>query len=216
MMETIDYIKLWKEYDLKLENTISLNKRLIGEIQQQKAKSALRRARNFKGWTLLHGLIYSGLIIYFMYYIYSSASVFALVSIAIHLVVTITAVGMYVHQLSLIRQIDCSESIVMMQEKLAKLKVSTINVIALCFLQLPVFVTCSFSMKFITEHPLAFWFVQIPLALLFTFAGIWLFKNVDIKNKDKKWFKLMFHGSDWQSIIKSDEYLKELDQFRND
>ena len=51
-MENIEIINLWKQYDEKLEKTISINHKLITELQQQKAKKALRPARNSKYFTV--------------------------------------------------------------------------------------------------------------------------------------------------------------------
>ena len=84
-------INLWKQYDEKLEKTISINHKLIAELQQQKAKTALRPARNYKVITILIGLVYVALISYFWYHLHPIASVFVNVSIAIHLIVIVNA-----------------------------------------------------------------------------------------------------------------------------
>ena len=67
-MENIEIINLWKQYDEKLEKSLSLNQKIVEELQQQKAKNALKPARNYKYLAVLNGLIYAGLIIYFLYY----------------------------------------------------------------------------------------------------------------------------------------------------
>lgn len=215
-MDNLDIINLWKKYDEKLEKTLSLNHKLITELQQQKAKNALRPARNYKLFAILSGLGYAALIIYFLYYLGPFASMAIKLSVGIHLVVILVAIGMYVSQLVLIQQINCAENVIQMQQKLARLRASTVNVIAICFLQMPVFATWNISYKMITETPLNFWLIQMPIVALFTFAGIWLFKNVDIKNMDKKWFKMMFHGTEWSSILKSARFLKEIETFETE
>lgn len=212
-MDNQEIINLWKQYDKKLEKTLSLNHKLITELQQQKAKHALNPARNYKLFAILTGLVYAALIVYFLYYLGPFASIFVKLSVGIHLAVTLIAIGMYVNQLVLIRQIDCSENIIQMQQKLARLKASTVKVIGICFLQLPVFATWNISFKMINETPLNFWLIQMPIVALFTLAGIWLFKNVNLKNMDKKWFKLMFYGAEWNAMLKSGKFLKELESF---
>lgn len=214
-MENLEIIQLWKQYDERLEKTLSFNHKLIKELQQQKAKNALKPARNYKIIAVLGGTIYAVLIIYFLNYSNLADFVFFKISLLIHLFVTCLAIGMYLHQLVLISQIDCSQNVVTMQHKLAKLKSSTVRVIAICCLQFPVFATWNISLRLIAERPMEFWLIQMPIVALFTFAGIWLFKHVHIKNMDKKWFKMMFYGAEWSSIVKSGKFLKEIEQFES-
>jgi hypothetical protein len=212
-MDNLEIINLWKKYDEQLEKTLSINHKLINELQQQKAKNALKPARNYKLLAIVVGIVYAALIIYFLYYLGPIASIFVKVSVGIHLLVTLVAIGMYVNQLVLINQIDCTENIVRMQQKLATLQASTVKVIGICFLQMPVFATWNISFKMINETPLNFWLIQMPIVALFTFAGIWFYKNIDLKNMDKKWFKIMFYGAEWSSILKSGKFLREIEDF---
>ncbi|MCY1524334.1 hypothetical protein D9M68_592620 [compost metagenome] len=215
-MENIDVIKMWKQYDEKLEKSLVLNQKIITELQQQKAKHALRPARNYKLFAILIGFIYAAMIVYFLNYTASFTSIFVKASVGIHLVVILIAIGMYVKQLVLINEIDCSEHIIQMQEKLASLQSSTLRVIGICFLQLPVFSTWNITFELINERPLNFWLIQMPIVALFTFAGIWLFKNINIKNMDKKWFKIMFYGAEWSAILRSGRFLREIEHFETE
>ena len=215
-MENIEIINLWKQYDEKLEKTLSLNQKIVAELQQQKVKNALKPARNYKYLAVLNGLVYAGLIVYFLYYLYPFASVFIKVSVAIHLIVTLVAIGMYVRQLVLISEIDRSENVLQMQQKMATLQSSTLKVIGVCFLQLPVFVTWGISFELINNNPLGFWLIYVPIILFFAFAGAWLYRNINIKNMDKKWLRIMFYGAEWNSILRSGKLLKEIETFEKD
>ncbi len=212
-MENIEIINLWKQYDEKLEKSLSLNQKIIVELQQQKAKNALKPARNYKIFAVFCGIMYAAMIAYFLYKVNPLASIFLKVSVALHLVVIVVAIAMYMRQIVLISEIDNSQNIIQMQKKLACLRVSTVNAIAVCFLQFPIFSTWNITFKMINETPLRFWFIQMPIVALFTFCGIWLFRNVDIKNMDKKWFKIMFYGVEWSSIMRSGKFLKEIETF---
>jgi hypothetical protein len=212
-MENIEIINLWKQYDEKLEKTLSLNQKIVAELQQQKVKNALKPARNYKYLAVLNGLVYAGLIVYFLYYLNPFASVFIKVSVAIHLVVTLVAIGMYVRQLVLISEIDRSENVIQMQQKMATLQGSTLKVIGVCFLQLPVFITWGISFELINNNPLGFWLVYVPIILLFALAGVWLYRNINIKNMDKRWLRIMFYGAEWNSILRSGKLLKEIETF---
>lgn len=214
-MENMEIINLWKQYDEKLEKSLSLNQKNIIELQQQKAKNALKPAKNYKFVAVFGGIIYAIAIVWFLGKINPQASIFLKASVVVHLAVIIIAIGMYARQLALISEIDTSENVIQMQQKLACLQASTVKVIAICCLQLPVFATWNISFKLINEQPLNFWLIQMPIVALFTFAGVWLYKNIHIKNINKKWFKLMFHGAEWSSIIKSGQFLEEIKSFEN-
>ncbi|SFH38517.1 hypothetical protein [Pedobacter insulae] len=212
-MDNLEIISLWKQYDEKLEKTISLNHKLIAELQQQKAKSALKPARNYKLIAIAVGVTYAVTVAYFWYHLNSLASLFVNLSIGIHLAVIVIAIGMYIRQLVLISEIDRSENVLQMQHKMAKLRHSTLKVIGICFLQFPVFATWNISFELITEQPWAFWFIQVPILGLFTYIGVWFFKNIDIKNMDKRWFRMMFYGAEWSSILRAGNFLKEIEDF---
>ncbi len=212
-MENIEVLNLWRQYDEKLEKSLSLNQKIIAELQQQKAKNALKPAKNYKYIAVLIGVVYAALIAYFLYNLSPFASIFINLSVGVHLIVTLIATGMYVRQLVLINQIDTSDNIIQMQQKMAKLQSSTLRVIGICFLQFPVFATWNINFDLIYNRPLAFWLIQVPVIVLFTYIGIWFYKNINIQNMEKRWFKIMFCGSEWNSILKSGQFLKEIENF---
>lgn len=212
-MENIEIINLWKQYDEKLEKSLSLNQKIITELQQQKAKNALKPARNYKILVVLFGFIYTALVAYFLYHLSPMASIFINLSVGIHLLIMVIAVGMYIRQLVLISEIDRSENILQMQQKMAKLQSSTLKVIGICFLQFPVFATWNIRLELIEKNPLMFWLVQVPTVALLTYIGVWFFKNINIKNMDKRWFRMMFYGVEWSSILRSGKFLKEIENF---
>ena len=212
-MENIEIINLWKQYDEKLEKSLSLNKKILIELQQQKAKNALRGSFRVKLWTVILGLAYISMLIYFLVFSFSFASIYLKVSIGLHALVCLIAIISYTCQLVQIRGIDNAENIVQMQQKLAKLQTSTVNIVGILCLQLPIFSTFNITDRLIYQTPLNFWFIQVPIVLLFTVVGIWLYRIIDIKNMDKKWFKMMFYGDDWSSMIKAGKFLREVETF---
>ncbi|MES2418514.1 MAG: hypothetical protein V4541_10035 [Bacteroidota bacterium] len=212
-MNNIEIINLWKQYDEKLEKSLSINQKIITMLQQQKAKKALEPARNYNYAAIVIGLIYVVFVAYFIVYTNSFSSIFFKVSIAIHLLVSVAAIGLYIRQLVLIKEIDNSENVIQMQQKLASLQASILKIVGLCFLQLPVFSTWNITFKMIEENPFGFWLIQVPIVVLFTFAGIWLYKNIAIKNIDKKWFKILFCGSEWKAVMRSGAFLREIEHF---
>ena len=96
---------------------------------------------------------------------------------------------------------------------MAKLKSSTLKVIGICFLQFPIFTTWNINLELIIKNPFAFWLIQVPIVVLFTYIGIWFYRNINIQNIEKRWFRMMFWGSEWKSILKAGKFLKEIENF---
>lgn len=58
--------------------------------------------------------------------------------------------------------------------------------------------------------------LQLSVTLSLTFMAVWLFRNIKYDNRDRKWFKYLFSGSEWTPIIKSLEFTNDLKAFRNE
>jgi hypothetical protein len=214
-MENIEIINLWKQYDEKLEKSISLNHKVIEELQQQKAKNVLRSTKNIKWFAVMVGIIYIGVLAYLVLNSLSFANIFFVSSLSISMLITIVAVAYYIYQIKLINEIDNSESVVQIQQKLAALQASTLKTAGILLLQLPFYSTWYINFEWIRESPKLFYFVHVPIVLLFAMAGIWLFKNINVKNMDKKWFRFLFQGREWLAILKSGQFLKEIESFKH-
>jgi len=212
-MDNIEILNLWKQYDAKLEKTLSLNQKIIIELQQQKAKKALRPAKRIKLFAVIAGIIYVLVLAYLVYHSLSFEKIFFVGSLSISIVITTIAIATYIHQLVLINEIDNSEHVIYIQQRLAKLQASTLKIVGLLLLQLPFYSTWYINFEWINRSPNAFYFIHVPVVLLFALASIWLYKNINIKNKDKKWFRFLFSGPEWTSIIKSGQFLDEIESF---
>ena len=214
-MENIEIINLWKQYDEKLEKSISLNHKVIEELQQQKAKNVLRPTKNIKWFAVVMGIIYIGVLAYLVLNSLSFENIFFVASLGISIVITLVAVAYYIYQIKLINEIDNSESVVQIQEKLAALQASTLKTAGILLLQLPFYSTWYINFEWIKESPNMFYFIHVPIVLLFAMAGVWLFNNINVKNMDKKWFKFLFQGTEWLAILKSGQFLKEIESFKH-
>lgn len=212
-MQELEIINLWKQYDEKLEKSISLNQRVIAELQQQKAKNALRPVKQIKRFAVAAGLIYVALLSFLVYNALQFENIFFVASLGISIVITLIAIVVYIDQLYLINEIDNSESVIYIQQKLADLQTSTLKIVRILLLQLPFYSTWYINFKWIKEAPNAFYFIHLPIVFLFVLAAVWLYRNIDIKNMDKKWFRLLFSGPEWTSIVKSGQFLKEIEHF---
>ncbi len=215
-MEDNDVINLWKSYDKKLEETLSLNRKNVTDITKIKVGSLISSMRPIKIFTLLVGIIWVILVDVLIIKLYPVASPFFLISATVQVVLTKIAVGVYIYQLILIRQIDIDASILSTQKRLAGLQASTIWITRLLFLQLPVWTTFFWSRRMFETGNTFLYALPIVITLGFTAAALWLFLNIKIENRDKKWFRLIFDGKEWSPVLKSMDLLKEIREYQNE
>lgn len=217
-MENLEILNLWKTYDKKLEDSLTLNKKLTQEIIKLKTKSLLSSMKPFKLFTLFVGVAWVGIggimLGNLFVFDYSKVSHFFLYSAVIQLLLTAISLVFYIYQMVLIRQVDISESVLKTQKKLASLKSSTLWVARILFLQLPVWTTFYWSAHIFEPGNMVYLIINGIITLLFCYVSIWLFLNIKSENKDKKWFKLIFQGKEWAPVIKSMELYKEMEEFK--
>lgn len=214
-METKEIINLWKSFDKKLEENLMLNKINAEEITKIKVNSFLGSMKPIKLFTVVAGLIWVGLLDAIILNVFKVASPFFLFSAILLVLVNKLAIGIYLYQLILLYQVDISDTILSTQEKIARLKSSTLWIARLLFLQLPVWTTFYWSKSMFEHGKPVLLFIQVVITLFFTMLALWLFFNIRYQNKDKKWFKLIFSGKEWTPAIKSMELLEQIKEYKN-
>lgn len=219
-MENSDMMELWKAYDRKLEETVSINKNMALEVTRLKTESLLKSMRPVKLFTLLAGIIWvilgSIVIGNLFVHAYDDISLFFIYSSAIQLIITAIAIIIYIYQLVLIQQVDIGMDIMETQGNLSKLKSSTLWSARILFLQFPVWTTFYLSKNTILSGDIAYILINGIITLLFTFLAIWLFINIKYENRDQTWFKLIFTGKEWNPIIRSIELYEDIQEYQND
>jgi hypothetical protein len=213
-MET-EIINLWKSFDKKLEENLMLNKINAEEITKIKVNSFLGSMKPIKLFTVVAGLIWVGLLDAIILNVFKVANPFFLFSAILLVLVNKLAIGIYLYQLILLYQVDISDTILSTQEKIARLKSSTLWIARLLFLQLPVWTTFYWSKSMFEHGKPVLLFIQVVITLFFTMLALWLFFNIRYQNKDKKWFKLIFSGKEWTPAIKSMELLEQIKEYKN-
>ena len=211
--------QLLSDYKNKQEGTLlmavmNLNMDLLEKIQAQKAKSALKSMTAGKIVTIILGIlwiVFLGLCVYASLYAHNP---YFSISIGAILVINIIAVIMYIQHLILIRRINYSSSITMAQQKLSKLQLSTLTMTRILFLQMPFWTTFYWHPSWISLSDWHFWLISFPIVVLFAAGSFWLFRNIRIENKDKKWFGYLFHGQAWQPIIRAQAFLNDIEEFK--
>jgi hypothetical protein len=213
-MEDTEIINLWKSYGKKLEENLALNRKNAEDITQIKVQSLLASMKPLKIFTILAGILWVVFIDILLINLFPVASPFFLISAGIQVLLTTLAIGIYLYQLVLIQQVDTSEPIVRTQDTLARLTASTLWVTRLLFLQLPVWTTFYLTTSMVENGNRIFLTVQTVITLVFTLLAVWLFRNINYANRDKKWFKLLFDGKEWTPVMKSMELLRQIDDYR--
>jgi len=215
-MEDIEIINLWKSNDKKINENLLLNRKNAEEIIKMKAQSLLSSMKPLKIFAIAFGIIWVGIIDNLIINLFYIANPFFLVSASIQSLLTTLAIAIYVRQLIIIEQIDINEPILKTQEKIARLKSSTLWVARLLFLQLPVWTTFYWN-ESMFEHGNTFLYIlQVIVTISFTFIAIWLFLNIKYENRHKKWFKLIFNGKEWTPVISSMELLSQIDEYKTE
>jgi len=212
-MEDIEIINLWKSYDKKLDEHLLLNQKNAEDITKMKVKSVLSSMRPLKIFTILIGVAWVGFVDILIINLLNVANPFFLLSAGIQVLLTKLAIGIYLYQLILIHQVDTTAPILATQEKIARLKSSTLWVARLLFLQLPVWTTFYWNKSMLQNGNALLYALQFIVTASFVFAAIWLFRNIKYENRDKKWFKFIFSGNEWKPVMKSMELLDLIKEY---
>lgn len=193
-----------------------LNMQCFEYLQKSKAQKKLKSLINFKWVAVVLGILWVSFLGYLFYFSLQREKIFFLISCGAIILFTLVAIVVYLYHIFLISKINNCETVVSAQEKITRLKLSTINIARILFLQAPFYCTFWWSVQMIVEAPVPFWFISFPVALLFTLASIWLYKNISIKNINKKWFKILFNSPEWNSLVSANSFLEEINSFKKE
>jgi hypothetical protein len=213
-MEDTQILSLWKSYGAQLQESLTLNRKNAQDITRLKVQSLLASMKPWKIFAILTGILWVGFVDMLLIGLFNIAHPMFLVSAGLHVILTKLAIGIYVYQYILLQQVNITEPILQAQERIARLQSSTILVARLLFLQLPAWTTFYWDQSML-EGGNAGWFIlQAVVTLSFTLLAIWLFFNIKFENRNKKWFRLIFTGGEWDPVIKSMEMLQQVDEHK--
>ncbi len=211
-MEQKNLKATWKQMNNTLESSLKLNNTLLIDVARLKIKAHLNSMKPIKWFTIAIGVLWVGFVDTVVLNSYGFASPFFIASAIAQSLITKIAIGLYVYQLVLLRATDFSAPILNTQLRILKIKTSSLWVSRILFLQLPFWTTFYLNKNILANNSGLLLFVQILATLAFTAASIWLFVNIRPSNYHKKWFKMLFNGSEWTPLIESLRILDELKQ----
>lgn len=200
-MEDHELIAISKMFDAKLERTLELNEKLLQELLIQKVQFRLRYFTFYKSIGIIGYLLWLLLLGSAMFYTFTNDWYFwrfFLGSAAIVFLINIKGLSDYIRHLILRSEINYSDSVREIQQKLLTMQVLMIQHLKYSFLQLPFFTTFYLNDLIFQNAGLWFWLNQILIMGLMITLSAWLFKSLDEKNKDKRWFKHFFdYSAQW-------------------
>lgn len=213
-MENTDIINLWKSYDKKLEENLVLNKKNAEDITKLKVQSLIGSMKPLKIFTILIGIIWVGIVDILIINLFHEANPIFLISAGIQVLLTKLAIGIYFYQMVLIHQVDICNPILKTQEKLTRLKSTTLWIARLLFLQLPFWTTFYWNKSMLESGNIWLYTLQFLVTSVFLFIAIWLFFNIKYANRNRRWFQIIFSGKEWTPIVKSMELYSEIEEFK--
>lgn len=209
--------ELWKSSNDNLQESLILNRKSAEDITKMKVQHFVTSMKPIKIFTILVGIVWVGLGFVMLpnlfIFSFEKLSMFFLLSASIQVLLTAIALIIYIYQLILINQVDISQPILATQEKLARLRSSTLWVARLLILQLPVWTTFYWNKGMLDNGNLFLWILQAATTLSFTIVAFWLFFNINNENRDKAWFRLIFKGKEWTPMLKSMELLSQIVEY---
>lgn len=217
-MNEMEYKNLWQKTNEKLEESFVINRNNTDDISRMKVYNLLSSMKPIKIFTLLVGILWVGIGASLLSQIYfnafSETNKYFLFSASIQVLITAVALLIYLYQLITINEVDISDPVLKTQEKLASLKLSTLWVTRILFLQLPVWTTFWWNETMFKNWNLLQWSVTGIVTLSFTYFAIWLFFNIKYENRNKKWFKLIFKGKEWIPLMNAIELIEQINNYK--
>lgn len=215
-MNELELKQLWQTTNDKLEANFVLSKENADNITRLKVHNILGSMKPLKFFTILIGMLWvtiGSIVLSANWESLWTANKFFLLSAALQILLTASALFIYLFQLVKIYRVDTGNPILKTQRELAQLKISTLWSARILFLQLPLWTTFWWHESMFTNWNIGQWLVTLTITGSFTFLSLWLFFNIKYENRDKKWFKLIFKGKEWTPLMKSMELLDQINRF---
>lgn len=216
-MEEKNLITLWKEQSVKIDQSLEMNKRLLRELINQKAHSALRSLTLFLSGGIIAAILYLALLGAGLSYAvihYSPDANYFIVSIGAIFLINIKALYDYIRHLVWVNNIDYSGDVIQIQKKLTQLNLSLARHLRTMFLQLPFWTTFFLNGKWFPQHTPWYWILfQAQVTGASVFFTYWLYKNLTPPNTNKKIIKKILNTLDRRYVIRALDAYEELETF---
>lgn len=213
-MKDIELVNIWKSYDQKLDEVLSLNKEIVFELTKEKVNKTIGTMRGPKKAMLLIGIPYTALLCILTFIGYKAGGIFVTIGFgSISIINTAIIIG-YLYHIHLINSVSRLEEIIDVQKKIAELKLSSFNSIRLAIIQIPFWSICWMSLDALKESPIIYGGVNLIVFFGLIYLSYWLYKSLNLRNSNSKVRRFFLSGAEWEPIIKASEILEHLKAFR--
>ena len=217
-MEDKDFIQLWKAQDAKLEQSLALNLRVLRELQNLKAKSAMASLSRVMVAGIVAGILWLALLGFALaiaIWQFSPNGIYFVVSMGAIFLINLKGVADYIRQLTWAQAIDYEGSIAAIQGQLSRLRLSVIRNIRFMVLQFPFWTTFYLSPAWFPQTvPAGYLILQIAVTAAFVWLAWFLYQKLDIRNADKAWYVKLLAGTGGKSVLEAIGYYRELEAFK--
>lgn len=222
-MESIELDNLLQQYQQALNKaqllnmqSWQLNLKCFENQQGQKARSSLKPVIGIKIFALLLGVIWVGFLGILVFAVGWKNPYFS-ISLSMVILFTVLAMAAYTWHLSILLSIKYEDNVLDTQAKIAKLKLSTIQMLRIIILQLPFHCTWFWSPGWVNSYDIKFWLISFPIFIAFTAMTIWLFIQIKPENANKPWLKKFLSlGIEYKNLEMADAMLAEINEFKKD
>ncbi len=219
-MEDKQLLSLWRMQNEKIEQSLNINRTLLLDTIQQKAKhsmGSLVRLKTLGIIAFVFYLYFLGYILYSCFQNYTEVSIYFMVSLSAIFLINLRGLVDYVKHLIWTNNINYEGNILEIQQELSRLQISIVEHTKIMILQLPFWTTLYLSEEWFPS--MVSWKYMIFQGLLtgtMTFCAYWLYKNQNVENLDKKWYRSLIAGSGGKSVRKALEFYKEIEIFKKE
>lgn len=222
-MNEQELIHLWKEQDIKIEQSLQISNRILRELTHNKVKKELKSLIRFKSWGIVSFVFWIfflcfGLAVALIstFHTHSTAALYFIISAAAIVFVNIKGMSDYIRHLVMASAMDYSSGVVNIQQQLAKIQLSILKHSRFMFLQMPFYTTMYLSdLWFPGKAGWLYIIIQVIFTGAFVWLSIWFYKNHTPGNLHKKWLRSMVNSSGGKYIEKALAFYNELEEFKS-
>ena len=222
-MESLELDNLLQQYQQALNQaqllnmqSWQLNLKCFENQQGQKARSSLKPVIGIKVLALVLGILWVGFLGILVFAVGWKNPYFS-ISLGMVILFTVLAMGAYIWHLTILLSIKYEDNVLDTQAKIARLKLSTIQMLRIIILQLPFHCTWFWSPDWVNSSDSKFWLISFPIFIAFTALSIWLFIHIKPENANKLWLKKFLSlGVEYKNLEMADAMLEEINEFKMD
>lgn len=213
-----EVMQLWKTQDIKLEQSLAINRYLLREAINTKAHDSVSKLIRIKTRGIVSLVIYLlvlGFLLVMAITHYMSAFNYFIASTSVIVLINFKALYDYIRHLTWAKQINYADNVTEIQAQLSRIQLSIFQHSRIMALQFPFFTTI-----YLTDiwfpHNVGWGYMVFQAALTgsFIYLSYWLYKHQTIENADKKWLQILLTGSGGKAVQEAQDFYKEIEEFK--